>query len=57
MRRHRITEAAQQGLVLQRMLGQRRGCQLAQGRKLRLGRQTQVVQGGTLALRLRGVGG
>ena len=54
---HRVTEAAQQGLVLQRMLGARRGGQLAQGRKLGLGRQTQVVQGGTLKLRLRGVGG
>ena len=57
MRRHRITEATQQGLVLQRVLGQHRGGQLAQGRKLRLGRQTKVVQGGTLALRLRRVGG
>ena len=57
MRCHRITEATQQGLILHRMLGKRRGGQLAQGRKLRLGRQTKVVQGGTLALRLRRVGG
>ena len=57
MRRHRVTEATQQGLVLHRVLGQRRGGQLAQGRKLRLGRQAEIVQGGALALRLRGVGG
>ena len=57
MRCHRITEATQQGLILQRMLGKRRGGQLAQGRKLRLGRQAEIVQGGTLALRLRRVGG
>ena len=57
MRRHRVTEATQQGLVLQRVLGQRRGGQLVQGRQFSLGRQTQVVQGGTLALRLRRVGG
>ena len=57
MRRHRVTEATQQGLVLHRVLGQRRGGQLAQGRKLGLGRQAEVVQGGTLALRLRRVGG
>ena len=57
MRRHRITEATQQGLILHRVLGKRRGGQLAQGRKLRLGRQAEVVQGGALALRLRGVGG
>ena len=57
MRCHRITEATQQGLVLQRVVGKRRGGQLAQGRKLRLGRQAEIVQGGTLALRLRRVGG
>ena len=57
MRRHRLTETAQQGLVLHRVLGKRRSGHLAQGRKLRLGRQAQVVQGGILALRLRGVGG
>ena len=57
MCRHRVMEATQQGLVLQRVLGQRRGGQLAQGRKLRLGRQAEIVQGGVLALRLRGVGG
>ena len=57
MRRHRVTEATQQGLVLHRVIGKRRGGQLAQGRKLRLGRQAEVVQGGTLALRLRRVGG
>ena len=57
MRRHRITEATQQGLVLQRVVGKRRGGQLAQGRKLRLGRQAEIVQGGVLALRLRRVGG
>ena len=57
MRRHRVTETAQQGLVLQRMLGARRGGQLAQGRQLRLGRQAQVIQGGILALRFGGVGG
>ena len=57
MRRHRVTEAAQQGLVLHRVLGKRRGGQLAQGCQFCLGRQTQVVQGGALALRLRRVGG
>ena len=57
MRRHRVTEAAQQGLVLHRVLGKRRGGQLAQGRQFSLGRQTQVVQGGTLTLRLRSVSG
>ena len=57
MRRHRVTEATQQGLVLHRVVGKRRGGQLAQGRKLSLGRQAEVVQGGTLTLRLRRVGG
>ena len=57
MRRHRVTETAQQGLVLHRVLGKRRSGQLAQGRQFSLGRQPQVVQGGTLTLRLRGVGG
>ena len=57
MRRHRVTEATQQGLVLHRVLGERRGGQLAQGRKFRLGCQTEVVQGGALALCLRRVGG
>ena len=57
MRRHRFTEATQQGLVLHRVLGKRRGGQLAQGRQFSLGRQTKVVQGSVLALRLRGVGG
>ena len=57
MRRHRVTETTQQGLVLHRVLGERRGGQLAQGRKLRLGRQAEVVQGGALTLCLRRVGG
>ena len=57
MRRHRVTEAAQQGLVLHRVLGQCRGGQLAQGRQFRLGRQAEVIQGSTLALRLRRIGG
>ena len=57
MRRHRVTETIQQGLVLQRMLGARRGGQLAQGCQFSLGRQTKVVQGGAIALRLGGIGG
>ena len=57
MCRHRITEATQQGLILHRMLGKRRGGQLAQGRQFSLGRQAEIVQGSALALRLRRVGG
>ena len=57
MRRHRVTEATQQGLILHRMLGKRRGGQLAQGRQFSLGRQAEIVQGSALALRLRRVDG